>query len=626
MDSTQRPQPFRKLTEAFRGGRISRRQFIEGSTALGVGAGVATLMANAVQASAAGVPMRNGWAFYQTEGGPAGIPRNGMDGVSRGDGGELRIIQWQAATMAATHSNVGTKDFLVSDIVMEPLMRYLPDASIIPYLVEDVPSVENGLLAEDLSSATFRIRDGILFSDGEQLTARDVQFTWEWITNPDNASVNFATWDTIENIEVEDELTAVATFKNPSANWFEPFVGGIYGTIYPAHAFDDDSTNQNEGFLTAPIGTGPYMVESFSPNDEVRLVMNENYWQENAPYFSSVIIKGGGDAASAARAVVQTGEYEYAWNLQVEPAVLEEMTQGDARGEIVTVLGTSVERLHFNFSDPNTEVDGQRSHKDTPHPFLSDLAVRQALNKAVDRQTIADEFYGFGMPPTPNILTGLDVFESPNTSWEYDLDAAAEILDEAGWVMEGDRRVKDGVELSVTYATSVNQVRQKTQAVIKSDWESIGIRTQLEQVDAGIFFDSSAGNEQNISHLYWDITMYTNNPSSPVPASFFLSWYAGPDGQNIAQRENQWQGENYQRYNNPDFDAKYEELLEQTDLEAATEILIELNDILINDVVIIPQVNRAADTYAISTELNNDNVGLSPLELNYWNIANWNRS
>lgn len=644
MDSTRRPQPFRNLVELYKRGEIDRRRFIEASLTLGIGASVATFIANATPAIAAGQPMRNGFAFYQGadgtpipgSGADAAVaadvqaPDVGMEGVTRGEGGELRIIQWQAATTAFAHTATGTKDYLISDLVLEPLMRYLPDGTIIPYLITEVPSVENGLLAEDLSSVTLNLKEGVLFSDGEPFTSRDVQFTWEWVINEANASVNFLPWSTIESIETPDELTAVVNYIQPSANWFEPLVGGSYGPIMPAHAFNDDPANRNQGFDVSPLGTGPFKIDEFSPNNQVLLSMNENYWQPNAPYFSNLQVTGGGDAASAARAVVQTGEYEYAWNLQVEPAVLNEMLTGDPQGQFVTVQGTSVERIHMNFSDPNTEVDGQRSHFGTPNPILSDPAVRQAMNKAVDRETIATEFYGEGQPATGNILTGLDIFESPNTSWEFDLEEAAQILEDAGWVMgdDSDVRVKDGIELSVSYATSVNQVRQKTQQVVADDFQSIGIGVQLEQIDAGVFFGGEPGNDQNINHFYWDIDMYTNNPSSTVPVSFMTSWYAGvgDSADNVAQEENNWQGQNFQRYANEEFDSLYESLVTLTDVEEAYATLIAMNDILINDVAIIPEVNRAADKYAISNMLNNENVALGPYEYSYWNIANWNRA
>jgi peptide/nickel transport system substrate-binding protein len=590
-----------RLYDQLTSGEITRRQFIERAAA------------PSPVASPSATPVASA------------RPSAGTEGQTRGAGGELRIIQHQAPTTANAHQSVGTKDFLAGSIVQEPLMSYMPDGTIIPTLVTEVPAVENGLLAEDLSTVTFKLLEGVLWSDGEPFTSRDVQFTWQWITNPDNGAVDITTWEIIANIETPDPLTAVVTYANPTATWFEPFSGGVNGPIVPAHAYGDDPANPNPDFITRPIGTGPFVITNFSPNDIVQYEMNQNYREPNKPFFSSVYIKGGGDAASAARAVLQTGDYAYAWNLQVEPAILESMVTEGGPGVLVSEVGTSVERIHINFSDPNTEVNGQRSEMNTPHPFLTDPAVRQAMNLAVPRQTITDEFYGLAARTTPNILTGLESFESPNTSWEYNLEKAAQALEAGGWTMSGDVRAKEGVELVMSYGTSINPVRQKTQAVVKQAFESIGIKVNLDQVDAGTFFDSSAGNDRNISHHYWDITMYTNNPTTPVPASFMLSWYAGPEGRNIAQESNGWSGQNYQRYNNPEFDALYDSLVKETDIEAASQTLIAMNDVLINDVVIIPEVNRPADTYAISSQLNNDNVALGVgFELNYWNIANWN--
>jgi peptide/nickel transport system substrate-binding protein len=224
-----------------------------------------------------------------------------------------------------------------------------------------------------------------------------------------------------------------------------------------------------------------------------------------------------------------------------------------------------------------------------------------------------------------NILAGLPSFESPNTSWEFNLEEANRILDEAGWVRDGDTRAKDGVELQVTYSTSVNAVRQKTQAVVKDAFNQIGIGVQLMQVDAGIFFDGSAGNDQNSAHMYWDIDMWTNSPDSPIPTTFMTSWYSGPDRENIAQKANDWQGQNYQRWVNADFDALYDDLMVQTDPEAAANILIQMNDLLIGEVVVIPEVNRGS-VFAIANDINEENIASGPgFELTFWNIANWNR-
>jgi peptide/nickel transport system substrate-binding protein len=611
---------FRQLFDELKAGGITRREFMERAMALGVGFVVANFVANSALAG----PNRPkaGWAVVAQDG--AGAPAVGMEGKTRGQGGELKLLQWQAPTILNPHVSTGTKDQLAAQLVLEPLMNYLPDGSLIPRLVEAVPTVDNGMLAEDLTSVDLKLKSGVLWSDGQPLTAEDIKFTWEWIVDPANATTSFQIWDVIASIEVVDDLTARVTYRSPNVNWYTPYTGtNNYSHILPKHILEAGA-EAAAAFILQPIGTGPYVVTSFTPNDQVIYEANPNYREPNKPFFQTVNLKGGGDAASAARAVLQTGDWDHAWNLQVEPAVIAELEQG-GQGAFYVIPGTSVERININFSDPNTEVEGQRSYYQQPHPFLSDKAVRQAMNVAIARDLISSQFYAGppGEPPTSNILVGLSSFASPNTSWEYNPDEANRILDEAGWVLDGDVRSKDGVELSITYSTSINAVRQKTQAVVKQNLEEIGFKVQLQQVDSGIFFDASPGNEQNIGHFYTDVNMYTNGASSPVPTDYMIGWYTGPDARNIPQKSNNWSGQNYQRWINAEFDALYERLVAVTDLEEAAQILIQMNDIMINDIALIPLVNRAADKYAHSNRLVHDNVAISSFELNFWNIENW---
>ena len=256
---------------------------------------------------------------------------------------------------------------------------------------------------------------------------------------------------------------------------------------------------------------------------------------------------------------------------------------------------------------------------------MGDLAVRQAMNLCVPRQLISEEFYGLNQPPTANILDGLESFSSTNTSWEFDTAKAAEILEEAGWTLNGDYREKDGVKLRVLLATTVNAVRQKCQAVIQQAAKEAGIEVQLEQIDAGIFFDGAAGNDQNLTHHYWDMGMWATNATSILPITYLEGWTMGVDGENIPQAENLFVGGNISRYQNPEYDAAFATFNDMRSLDEAFELLIELNDILINDVAVIPMVIRAGDTYGISRRLVPDNIAIGPgFELTYWNVANWN--
>jgi peptide/nickel transport system substrate-binding protein len=444
------------------------------------------------------------------------------------------------------------------------------------------------------------------------------------VTNPENASVSAGVYATIESMEAVDAQTVQVFFAEPNANWFEPHAGSQYGYVYPKHILGvEDGKAAHDAFLLNPTGTGPYKVETFTPNDQAIYVINENYREADKPFFERVNLKGGGDAASAARAVLQTGDYDFAWNVQVEPDVLAELEQG-GKGIVQVIPGTSVERIEIQQADWRTETNGQFAEMSTVNPVMGDKAVRQALNLAIQRDVISTQLYAGdpGEPPTANILTGIAAMTSPNTSWEFNLDEAKKILDEAGWAQSGDVRSKDGVNLEITFVTSINPVRQKEQAIIKQALDQLGFRTELRQVDAAVYFDSSPGNDQNINHFLNDLQMYTSNATTPIPVAYMISWYGGEN--NIAQQENDWSGQNFSRYKNAEYDELYEQVRLETDIARAAELFIQMNDILIEDVAVVPIVNRGSK-HAISITLEDANVGTSDFEYNYWNIANWNR-
>lgn len=625
MAKTAHTGPFSDLYAKLKAGQIDRRQFTAGALALGVGMPIVSFVLRAEEVAAR--PGRHrGWGVA-AQGEAAVAPAVGMDGRTRGEGGELRLIQWQAPTMLSPHVSTGTKDYLAASITLEPLLHYLPDGALIPNLAVEVPTVENGGLAEDLTSVTYKLVEGVTWSDGEPFTADDVVFTWQWVTNPDNASVSAGVYGIITEITAVDPTTVEVRFAEPNANWFEPHAGTVWGYVYPKHVLDvEDGKAAHDAFLQKPVATGPFVVDTFAPNDQVVYVANERYREPNKPFFARVNLKGGGDAASAARAVLQTGDYDYAWNLQVEPQILAELEQG-GRGVLRVPRGTSVERIEIQMADPNEEVDGERAKLGTVNPTMGDPAVRQALNLAIPRDVISTQLYAGEElePPTPNILSGIPAMFSENTSWEFNVERGQQLLEEAGWT-GSPVRAKDGVELKITYATSINSVRQKSQAIIKQSLEQMGFSVELRQVDSGIFFDGSPGNEQNINHFYNDLQMYTNNATTPIPVAYMIGWYAGPDNENVAQQSNSWNGQNYGRFVNAEYDALFEQVRLETDIEAAAELFIQMNDIIINEVGVVPIVNRAADKYAISTTLIDENVGVSDFEVNYWNIGNWNRS
>src|SRR5215217_1792822 len=223
----EKPQgPLATLHQELRTGTITRREFTLRALALGVGMPIISFILRAETASA--LPSRHiGWGVAAQ--GVAGPPAEGMDGRTRGEGGELKIIQWQAPSMLSPHVSSGSKDYLAASLIMEPLMHYLPDGTLIPNLITEAPTVENGLLAEDLKSVTYKLLDGVKWADGEPLTADDVLFTWQWVTDEANAATSAVVWGLIESMEVVDPQTVQVFFTEPNANWFEPNAGTVWG-------------------------------------------------------------------------------------------------------------------------------------------------------------------------------------------------------------------------------------------------------------------------------------------------------------------------------------------------------------------------------------------------------------
>jgi len=620
--------PLQSLYDQLKAGSISRRRFVEASIGLGVSATTVAFLAQGVvaqEATAVASPGASPAASPAAAMQAAVAPSAGTEGQTRGAGGELRLLQWQAPTQMSIHNVTGDKDVLAGQLVLEPLMHYSADSLLIPTLIAEVPSQANGGINADSSVVTFRLLEGVTWSDGEPLTSADVQFTWQWIMDEANASTSSGVWSIVKAIDTPDELTAVVTFNSPTPTWFVPFTSSAAGAIYPKHILDGKGADGLNAFRLKPVGTGPYVVESFSPNDQAIYVPNERYREANKPFFSKVSLKGGGDSVSAARAVLQTGEYDFAWYTQIEPELLDGLQSDSGPGKFVVYPGVYAERLHLNFSDPGTEVDGQRSHVGTPNPRLGDPAVREAMALAIDRELIATQlFFGdLGEGPSNSVISGIPALKSEQTAtaWEFNQDKAKQVLEDAGWT--GSPRAKDGVELKLTYATTINQVRQKEQAIVKKNLEDVGFSVELQQIDGGIYFDSSAGNDQNTGHMYYDMNMHQIGAGSPLPVNLMRNWYAGPDNVNVAQKANDWSKENVFRYVNPDYDAIFEAADKETDPEMLRQQLIQLNDILIEDHAVIPLVD-VGEKFSMARWLTEENIGYGPFELLYWNIANWN--
>jgi peptide/nickel transport system substrate-binding protein len=209
---------------------------------------------------------------------------------------------------------------------------------------------------------------------------------------------------------------------------------------------------------------------------------------------------------------------------------------------------------------------------------------------------------------------------SSNTTYAFDVQKAAALLDEAGWKdSDGDGvRDKGGVKLQILFQTSTNPVRQKTQEIIKRSLEAIGFAVELKSIDNSVFFSSDPGNPDTFGHFYADVQMYTTGNSSPDPGSYMKDWTCSE----IAQKANQWSGGNLARWCNPEYDRIFAQTTTELDPEKRQQLFIQLNDLLVNDGVIIPLIHRTFPTGA-STTL--QGVELTPWDSNLWRLKDWTR-
>jgi peptide/nickel transport system substrate-binding protein len=543
--------------------------------------------------------------------------------AERGSDGHVNIIYWQAPSIMNPYLSGGTKDIEAASLVIEPLGRYNETGALVPFLATEIPTVSNGGVSADLTSITWKLQSGLKWSDGSALTSADVKFSGDYCMHPEGGCASASFFDGVTSIDVIDDLTVKVTFDQPKPNPYGPFMGGQSPIIQKAQfenclgAKAPECTDAN----FSPIGTGPFVVDEFRPNDVISMSANPNYRDPAKPAFATLTFKGGGDATAAGRAVLETGEYDYAWNLQLAPDVIAAMEAG-GKGKAVAGFGPLVERLEMNLTDPSPSLDADtRATVKAPHPFLSDINVRKALSMAIDRALLVEIGYGKAGKIACDLVPSPDLYAANN---DYcvtpDIAGANALLEAAGWVKGSDGiRAKDGVRLSILYQTSTNAVRQDFQALIKQWWSELGVETELRNLSASVFFGGDPGSPDTFQKFYADVEMYANTFSGTDPQQYLAAYRCGGE----PKPESQWQGENINRFCDPAYDALIDELAGTGDLAKRGEIAIKMNNMVTRDsYTIVPLVHRGR----VSAHANSlGGVILNVWDSEIWNAADWYR-
>ena len=590
-------QDLRLLIAHVREGRLPRRHFIQRLVGLGLSAPMASMLL-----------LHEGIAQTQ-----AAVP---YKPTKRG-GGTLKILAWQGAVHLNPHFAQGLKERDASRIFYEPLAGWDSDGNLVPQLAAEIPSRQNGGLSADGRTVTWKLKRGVTWHDGKPFTADDVVFTAAYAADPAAAMVTVALYRDIQVLKIDTHTVQVID-PRPVAFSAEALTGGA-GVILPRHIFEPfmGAKSRDNPANLKPVGTGPYRIVDFKPGDLVRAEAFAGYHVANQPHFDALEIKGGGDSVSAARAVLQTGEYDLAWTLVVEHDILSRL-EGAGKGRVLRSTGGDIEMIVLNASDPWTEVEGERGSAKSKHPAFSDKAVRTALSLLVDRQGLQDAVLGPNAVMTANVLNNPPRFRGTAAAPEFSIAKANQVLDAAGWMKGADGiRAKAGVKLKLVFQTTTNSERQKVQTVIKHACARAGIDIELKAVTPAVFFGGDVANPDTNQKFWADLQMHQFTMSAPDPQGFMERFTS----EQMAQKANKWASRNSQRWSHAEYDALHKASQTELDPVKRAAMFIRMNDILVGDGYMIP-LSIGRRTLAAANKLV---PALSAWDVNTWAIGAWYR-
>lgn len=506
-------------------------------------------------------------------------------------------------------------DTLVSRLVMMGMTTIDPQGQVIPRLAAELPTLENGGVVVDETTGTmdvtWKMRPDVSWEDGEKVTADDVIFTYDAITNPDTGS-----WmqglDYIDSVEKVDDTTFIVHYSSIYPGYLTQF-GGEQVMIWPKHYCD-----AAQGFVSwdcgrKPLSNGPFLLEEWVAGDHLTFVRNPNYFEPAKPLIDKVIVRIVPEE-TVRKTMITKGDVDVLmWATESVTHDLEGVPNVK-----VSISPTSrwVMRLFMNLA-----ARGSTDPVADPHPVFSDVAVRKAIQQAIDVDVISQQiFHGYGKPVWTEFFRAPYICDIPRP--EYNPDAAAKLLEDAGWTDsngDGVRECNGCASAEPGYPMKVELITYKeygeplelTQQLIAEMLGKIGIQAQLTVVEGSVLWADyqSGGIEQRGD---FDIDLYDDGYPGIDPTDFIWQYYhtdsATPD-----------QGWNVGRWMNPDFDALLGEaytLDESARKDAFCQMAQMLNDQL-PQVLLFSTIN--ADAYRDRIQGVQSNVN----DIVTWNVADW---
>jgi peptide/nickel transport system substrate-binding protein len=470
-----------------------------------------------------------------------------------------------------------------------------------PRLVKEIPSIQNGGISSDGRVITMKLRDDILWSDGQPITAQDFVFTYQMIIDPDNGVNSTIPYDQVENVSAPDERTVVVTFKQPYAAW----LSALWHSLLPAHilqpVFESQGTLQNAEWNRAPtVGCGPFVFQSWESGQSARFVANERYWF-GRPKLDEVMIRFVADDTAKVQAL-QSGQADLSVFLINSALYVQDIRNA---GLTLIPANSGYSEGWFFYLDPTNS-----------HPALRDVNVRQAIAMALNRDRIIQDLLGGGQKPVATYWDNTPYMAPGLKPWSYDPDKARQLLDQAGWIdSDGNgTREKDGVDLVLTHGTTTNEIRQAIQQLAKAQLAEVGITLELLNYDSGIFFQGyNEGGPAATGQL--DIFQYaprTKNYPDPGTNDFLCSQI--PSANEL--------GENWSWVCDEALDKLLQLQATQIDFQERQQTFHQISKMIFDNVYFLGLWSDP-DLWAATPRLHNVRLsGVTP----FFNIAEWDIS
>lgn len=484
----------------------------------------------------------------------------------------------------------------------------------VPVLAVELPTEANGGLSADKLTVTWKLHEGLKWSDGEPLTSDDVKFTWEALADPaSGALAGTGGIDQIASIDTPDDQTVVVHYSTPYAGYLAQFAYGIF----PRHATGPTSEMSSWEWNRKPVSAGPFVVTEWASGESITLERNPNYYLEGQPYLDKLIFRIVPEPAAQLALMMQGDAQVQLWP-GIDDAAEYDAVVGDLAHEEM-VPGVWNLAIDFNLSMP---FDGDPGPT-PPHPILGDLRVRQAIAHAIDYDTlVSDVLRNTVTQSTTPFAYGWYQCDQPRI-YPFDVEKAKSLLEEAGWVVgsdgirvaQGALYAADDTRLSLELQGYTNfEPLQKTEEFIVENLKAVGVEARIQNYDFSIIFGSYEDNSPRMIGDY-DMLIYDRSlaiePHGGVVNDYPSTQIPSPDNPT---------GGNIWRWVNTEADALVEQAGSTFDLAERKAAYCKLGELVTSDVAQL-YIYIYQDGYGYANNLTGYKV--STWGSMVWDVQNW---